>query len=666
MRDVLRSIRVATAVGALLVSASVLGTATGAAPRAGAGAGSGPAAQTGKRPAVTVPGTWTAVASPNPFSSINPANELVGVSCGSATFCVAVGNSYEVDNATSNQIAAQWGGSSWTEISALTPAPTTTNSWLNGVSCVSATFCMVVGTVQSGSTYTAEAQVWDGSGWGSLPGPAGAASSWGNTLTAVSCSSATFCVALDRYNAPLTPTQYLIEQWNGTSWSPTAPPALTAGDSLWGISCVDQSCQAVGQDANFNPLDFALGGGIWGEVAMPAGTTQSGLNSVSCASPTMCVAVGFQYYNNHLNPSLNDQYSVNLVEQWNGSNWSTASVPDANSSWGDGLDTVDCFGPTSCVAGGWVYTASEGSSSSNQVLAWNGTSWALQSAPAPVGAGYSQIDGMDCVANRLCLAVGFSDQTTQALTASAVRPGYYEVGSDGGIFNFGVPFFGSMGGHPLNEPVVGMAVTPDGGGYWLVASDGGIFCFGDALFYGSTGGTTLNKPIVAMVPTPDGGGYWLVGSDGGIFSFGDALFYGSTGGITLNKPVVGMATTADGRGYWLVGSDGGIFCYGDAVFYGSTGGLTLNNPVVGMAASADAMGYWLVGSDGGIFSFGDAVFYGSTAGLTLNRPVVGMAEDPTEGYWLVASDGGIFCFNAPFLGSMGGQPLNAPIVAIAQ
>ena len=27
----------------------------------------------------------------------------------------------------------------------------------------------------------------------------------------------------------------------------------------------------------------------------------------------------------------------------------------------------------------------------------------------------------------------------------------------------------------LNQPIVGMAATPDGKGYWLVASDGGIF-----------------------------------------------------------------------------------------------------------------------------------------------------------------------------------------------
>ena len=59
--------------------------------------------------------------------------------------------------------------------------------------------------------------------------------------------------------------------------------------------------------------------------------------------------------------------------------------------------------------------------------------------------------------------------------------GYWMVASDGGLFSFGAAgFFGSMGGQPLNKPIVGMAATPDGGGYWEVASDGGIFCFGDA------------------------------------------------------------------------------------------------------------------------------------------------------------------------------------------
>ena len=43
-----------------------------------------------------------------------------------------------------------------------------------------------------------------------------------------------------------------------------------------------------------------------------------------------------------------------------------------------------------------------------------------------------------------------------------------------------------------------MAATTSGAGYRFVASDGGIFNFGDAAFYGSMGGQPLNKPIVGM------------------------------------------------------------------------------------------------------------------------------------------------------------------------
>jgi hypothetical protein len=245
---------------------------------------------------------------------------------------------------------------------------------------------------------------------------------------------------------------------------------------------------------------------------------------------------------------------------------------------------------------------------------------------------------------------------------------YWTVASDGGVFSFGnAQFQGSTGAMSLNEPIVGMATTPDHGGYWLVASDGGVFSFGDAKYWGSTGALRLNSPVVGMAATPDGRGYWLVAADGGVFSFGDALFQGSMGGKPLDKPIVGMATTHDGLGYWLVASDGGVFSFGDAAFHGSTGALALNRPVVGMAATPDGLGYWLVASDGGIFTFGDATFHGSMGGTVLNRPVVGMA--PTldgGGYWLVASDGGIFNFgDAGFAGSEGGTVLNRPMVGMA-
>ncbi len=259
------------------------------------------------------------------------------------------------------------------------------------------------------------------------------------------------------------------------------------------------------------------------------------------------------------------------------------------------------------------------------------------------------------------------DPSTLGLLTNAnpLGTGYRLYSSDGGVFNFGnSEYFGSMGGKPLNAPIVGATPTSVGLGYWLVASDGGIFSFGDASFYGSPGAISLNEPIVGMASTPDDGGYWLVASDGGVFAYGDAGFHGSTGDLRLNKPIVGVASTPDGKGYWLVAADGGIFAFGDASFFGSTGNLDLNKPIVALVPTVGGQGYWLVAADGGVFAFGDASFYGSTGGSLLNKPIVGAISTPDSlGYWLVASDGGIFSYgDASFYGSTGSLALNAPVV----
>ncbi len=298
-------------------------------------------------------------------------------------------------------------------------------------------------------------------------------------------------------------------------------------------------------------------------------------------------------------------------------------------------------------------------------MAYN--AWTAGNVGYPGGARSLRMDPLCLVGSRpVLLGPSWTPQSLTPTCPTSLPDGYQLAAADGGIFSFHTPFRGSVGGQPLNAPVVGMAADPNGG-YWEVASDGGIFSFG-APFYGSMGGQPLNTPIVGMAPTADGGGYWEVASDGGIFSFGDATFYGSMGGQPLDAPIVAAVADPLGGGYWEVASDGGIFSFGDARFYGSMGGHRLDEPIVGMAPTADGGGYWEVASDGGIFSFGDARFYGSMGGHRLDKPIVGMA--PTAdggGYWEVASDGGIFSFgDARFYGSMGGHRLDKPIVGMAR
>jgi hypothetical protein len=105
-----------------------------------------------------------------------------------------------------------------------------------------------------------------------------------------------------------------------------------------------------------------------------------------------------------------------------------------------------------------------------------------------------------------------------------------------------------MGGantvHP-NAPIVGIASLEGGQGYVQVGSDGGVFSYGVG-FFGSVPGTLaashqrLNAPIVGIALTHSGKGYWEAGADGGVFNYGDAPFLGSMGGVRLNGPVVGI------------------------------------------------------------------------------------------------------------------------------
>jgi N-acetylmuramoyl-L-alanine amidase len=228
-----------------------------------------------------------------------------------------------------------------------------------------------------------------------------------------------------------------------------------------------------------------------------------------------------------------------------------------------------------------------------------------------------------------------------AIAADGATGGYWLVASNGAVFGFGAPEYGSAATLALASPVVGMAATPDDGGYWLVAADGGVFSFGDARFAGSMGAIRLARPVVGMAADRATGGYWLVAADGGVFSFG-APYRGSAGTLALRSPSVGIAPTPDDGGYWLVAADGGVFAFGDAGFAGSMGAIRLARPVVDMAPTPGGGGYWLAGADGGVFSFG-APYEGSASSVALGGPVVGMAGTADgDGYWLVGADGAVY------------------------
>ena len=167
------------------------------------------------------------------------------------------------------------------------------------------------------------------------------------------------------------------------------------------------------------------------------------------------------------------------------------------------------------------------------------------------------------------------------------------------------------------------------------------------------GRPAAHAPVVDLAPTADGRGYWLVASDGGVFAFGDAQFDGSMGGQALNRPVVAMRPPPTGRR--LLG--------GRPPTAGSSPSATpvlrldgrqaARRPDRRHGAHPDGQGYWMVASDGGVFAFGDAGFIGSMGGPPLDAPIVGWRpthDAAATGWWRPTA--GCSPSATPFLGSL--------------
>jgi hypothetical protein len=86
------------------------------------------------------------------------------------------------------------------------------------------------------------------------------------------------------------------------------------------------------------------------------------------------------------------------------------------------------------------------------------------------------------------------NQPVVDIVATPDGNGYWLVASDGGVFAFNTRFLGSLGAVRLARPIVDMVGY--GSGYLMVAEDGGIFSFSSRPFFGSLAGTSISQPIV--------------------------------------------------------------------------------------------------------------------------------------------------------------------------
>lgn len=165
----------------------------------------------------------------------------------------------------------------------------------------------------------------------------------GTRMNAVSCVSASFCVAVDVDGDALT--------YNGSSWSaPMSVDSATAGlNQLFSVSCVSATfCAAAGGNGNGYIDMYTFNGSSW--TAFP---TDSSTSEVSCVSSTFCVAVG----------------PYGEESTYNGTTWSAQTQIDPGTD--TELTSVSCASATFCAA----------VDISGNVLVYNGTSW---SAPVSI------------------------------------------------------------------------------------------------------------------------------------------------------------------------------------------------------------------------------------------------------------------------------------------
>jgi hypothetical protein len=171
---------------------------------------------------------------------------------------------------------------------------------------------------------------------------------------------------------------------------------------LQSISCLSPTfCMAVGISgmAPMQNLTMVWDGLTWAQVLSPntSSSLSNSLRGVSCVTTTLCTSVGF--FNNGTS-------SLTLILTWNGATWTQVSSPNpwrgTSPSQNNSLSSVSCLSETLCTAVGTYGYLSGGRS---LVLNWDGSQWLQVESPDPT-IYKSPLQSVSCVETNRCVAVG--------------------------------------------------------------------------------------------------------------------------------------------------------------------------------------------------------------------------------------------------------------------
>ncbi|HET7485691.1 MAG TPA: S8 family serine peptidase, partial [Solirubrobacterales bacterium] len=301
-------------------------------------------------------GEWSREAlTPPEESAPGVYTSLRDISCSSSTACMAVGDQHNANGTKQPEFGEFWDGTKWSRVAM--PGENPPNSpTLYGVSCVSATSCVAVGE----EDYETLTELWDGTEWSVVPSPNSPERKM-NVLKDVSCVSASFCVAVGHSDPILgagedVNSETLVEAWDGSKWSiQTSPGISKVGNYLESVSCASvSSCMTVGHTYESYSKPRGALAEHWNGTEWSLESPENPLKGVSCLSPNLCMGVGGAFTEEVGGPEERPVEAV--AERWDGSDWTRDDLgvhPLALDKRSE-LEDVSCHAG-GCTATGWYF-----------------------------------------------------------------------------------------------------------------------------------------------------------------------------------------------------------------------------------------------------------------------------------------------------------------------
>jgi len=278
---------------------------------------------------------WSQATAPTITGSVN----LQAVSSSGASDAWAVGYQ-RPQRYTFVPLALQWNGTAWaTSASASTALPGDT--YLVGVADISPTDAYAIG--DNTPLASGELAHWNGTTWTRVSYPLPTNTGFPNTLNAISADGPNDVWITGSYMIQVSQTTLRYEtfslHWNGSTWSVVPMPKVTGSDNLlayefssmdalspanvWAVGGSGDNVIGIGGSPS-NTLIEHWNGTAWSIVPSPSPGTNAALTGVTSSSATNIWAVGYDTPAGATQPQT-------LTLNWNGTAWTTVASPNQGS-----------------------------------------------------------------------------------------------------------------------------------------------------------------------------------------------------------------------------------------------------------------------------------------------------------------------------------------------